>query len=238
MEETKNKKSGYITLFEAAKLCSYSEPYLRLRARQGKLKSIKLGKKWMTRAVWIDEYAACVRQWNEKTAGKKNVPAAVAAAAETFAPPANLPAEPMEKPMVVLIEEREEKPVIAKPVPKRLKTVSGAGQLLPLREPGGDRVNLEWIGAMLSGAAAALALFLAMGWGWLPDIAKIDSLQFSQAGAGQAFLAANSIPEQAIYEEPAAPAQDIVAPAATPSVSGNPLEKLVEWLARFFDGGE
>lgn len=67
--EGENK--DYITLFQATKLCSYSEPYLRLRARQGKLKSIKLGKKWMTSAQWISEYIEKTKQWNEKIAAKK-----------------------------------------------------------------------------------------------------------------------------------------------------------------------
>jgi hypothetical protein len=61
----------YISLFEASKLCSYSEPYLRLRARQGKLKSIKLGKKWMTTDLWIKDYVKRTKEWNEKIAAKK-----------------------------------------------------------------------------------------------------------------------------------------------------------------------
>jgi len=44
MEENENQNQNYISLAQAAKMCSYSEHYLRLRARQGKLKSIKLGK--------------------------------------------------------------------------------------------------------------------------------------------------------------------------------------------------
>lgn len=61
----------YITLLEASKLCSYSEPYLRLRARQGKFKSIKFGKKWMTTTQWIEDYVKKTKEWNEKIAAKK-----------------------------------------------------------------------------------------------------------------------------------------------------------------------
>lgn len=67
MEE---EAKDYITLFEAAKLCSYSEPYLRLRARQGKLKSIKLGSRWVTKACWIQDYESRVKEWNDKLEAK------------------------------------------------------------------------------------------------------------------------------------------------------------------------
>jgi hypothetical protein len=61
----------YISLFQASKLCSYSEPYLRLRARQGKFKSIKFGKKWMTTAQWVKDYVKKTKEWNERMAAKK-----------------------------------------------------------------------------------------------------------------------------------------------------------------------
>ena len=46
----------YISLAEASKLCNYSQEYLSLRARQGKLKAIKQGRNWMTTQEWLDEY--------------------------------------------------------------------------------------------------------------------------------------------------------------------------------------
>jgi len=61
----------YITLYEATKYCPYSEPYLRLRARQGKLKSLKLGKKWVTTKAWVSDYTERANAWNEKIAAKK-----------------------------------------------------------------------------------------------------------------------------------------------------------------------
>lgn len=66
MESTTKSSQEYISLFDAAKFCPYSEPYLRLRARQGKLKSIKIGKKWMTTKDWIQDYILQSKAWNEK----------------------------------------------------------------------------------------------------------------------------------------------------------------------------
>ena len=48
--------SNYITLGEATKYCDYSQDYLSLRARQGKLRAVKFGKKWMTKRDWLYEY--------------------------------------------------------------------------------------------------------------------------------------------------------------------------------------
>lgn len=48
--------NGYISLKEATKYCSYSADYLKLRARQGKLKSIKMGRNWFTTKEWVEEY--------------------------------------------------------------------------------------------------------------------------------------------------------------------------------------
>ncbi len=49
-------KSEYLSLAEAARCCKYSQEYLSLRARHGKLKSIKLGRNWVTTREWLDEY--------------------------------------------------------------------------------------------------------------------------------------------------------------------------------------
>jgi len=70
MEENENQNQNYISLAQAAKMCSYSEHYLRLRARQGKLKSIKLGKKWMTTLAWLREYEERVAEWRQLTEAK------------------------------------------------------------------------------------------------------------------------------------------------------------------------
>ena len=52
----KNKNIKFISLLEANKLCDYSQEYLSLRARQGKLKSRKLGRNWYTTEEWLKEY--------------------------------------------------------------------------------------------------------------------------------------------------------------------------------------
>lgn len=49
-------KTQYISLQEATKYCDYSQEYLSLRARQGKLKAIKIGRNWATREEWVKEY--------------------------------------------------------------------------------------------------------------------------------------------------------------------------------------
>jgi len=53
--------SVYISLKEATKYCNYSQDYLKLRARQGKLKAVKIGRNWATTREWVEEYASCGR---------------------------------------------------------------------------------------------------------------------------------------------------------------------------------
>jgi len=50
------KETEYISLSEAAKYSPYSADYLKLRARQGKLRAIKIGKIWVTKREWVEEY--------------------------------------------------------------------------------------------------------------------------------------------------------------------------------------
>ena len=45
-----------ILLQRAASMHSYSQEYLSLRARQGKLKAVKRGRNWFTTKEWLDEY--------------------------------------------------------------------------------------------------------------------------------------------------------------------------------------
>jgi Fic family protein len=46
----------FITLTEATKHCDYSQEYLSLLARQGKLQSVKRSRNWLTTKQWIKEY--------------------------------------------------------------------------------------------------------------------------------------------------------------------------------------
>ena len=48
----------YISLKEATKYCNYSQDYLKLRAWQGKLKAIKIGRNWVTTKEWLRDYLA------------------------------------------------------------------------------------------------------------------------------------------------------------------------------------
>ncbi|MFA6226796.1 MAG: hypothetical protein WC620_11665, partial [Methanoregula sp.] len=47
---------NYLLLSEAAKYCHYSQEYLSLRARQGCLQAVKIGRNWMTTRDWIRDY--------------------------------------------------------------------------------------------------------------------------------------------------------------------------------------
>ncbi len=63
-----NKKTTeYISLEEATKYCPYSQEYLSLRARQGKLRAVKLGRNWVTKKEWLEEYVSQVETYNEES---------------------------------------------------------------------------------------------------------------------------------------------------------------------------
>ncbi|MCX6759881.1 MAG: hypothetical protein NTW46_00875, partial [Candidatus Nealsonbacteria bacterium] len=51
-----NSNKNFISLADATKYCRYSQPYLNLRIRQGKLKAVKLGRNWMTTKEWLEDY--------------------------------------------------------------------------------------------------------------------------------------------------------------------------------------
>ncbi len=82
----------YISLHEATKYCHYSQEYLSLRVRQGKLKAIKSGRNWVTKKEWVEEYVKKVGDYNNNLKIKKSV-----LPAETLvkagAPPENLPVD-------------------------------------------------------------------------------------------------------------------------------------------------
>jgi len=80
--EKYNEEKNYISLAEAEKYCSYSQDYLSLRARQGKLKAVKFGRNWVTKKEWLDEYSGKAEEYNNDFKVKK------------VSPPKNLPLEP------------------------------------------------------------------------------------------------------------------------------------------------
>lgn len=49
-------RAQYISLSEAAGHTPYTQEYLSLRARQGKLRAVKSGRSWVTTLGWLDDY--------------------------------------------------------------------------------------------------------------------------------------------------------------------------------------
>ncbi|GAI31516.1 unnamed protein product, partial [marine sediment metagenome] len=78
----KEKSNNYISLEEATKYCFYTQEYLSLRARQGKLKAVKIGRNWVTKKEWVKEYIERMEEYNNNLKEKK-----------LAEPPKNLPIE-------------------------------------------------------------------------------------------------------------------------------------------------
>ncbi len=66
MEGNSNDNKEYISLAKAAEGSPYSQEYLSLRARQGKLKAVKLGRNWATKQEWVDEYFAGMQDYRQE----------------------------------------------------------------------------------------------------------------------------------------------------------------------------
>jgi hypothetical protein len=63
------EKVQYISLKEAADYSGYSQDYLSLRARQSKLKAIKIARNWVTSKEWINDYLKKVEKVKKKKGG-------------------------------------------------------------------------------------------------------------------------------------------------------------------------
>jgi len=224
MEENENR--NYISLAEAAKLCSYSEHYLRLRSRQGKLKSIKLGKKWMTTRAWLDDYQQQVGDWRaaaekKKAAGGKAAPPPeLAGVIFSRKPPAPLP--PFYRAGFCAAEDALFAP------PKRRLAGFGAGQIMPPPRPsiaaGGQPFRF---GAIASGALAALLFFAAVSPRDFPPAIKFDFKNIGQANVSlPAAPAAENASDFAVRLAPDAPAWQI---------KENSLEELVKTIAGWME---
>ncbi len=61
----------FITLQEATKLCLYSQEYLSLRARQRKLRAVKMGRNWSTTKTWLQDYLKSADEYKEVLNEKK-----------------------------------------------------------------------------------------------------------------------------------------------------------------------
>jgi len=87
------EKNNYISLTKATKYCSYSQEYLSLRARQGRLRAIKFGRNWVTKKEWVEEYATQAKNFLKKlniTKSQTNQLSGAFLDKEIF-PPDNLP---------------------------------------------------------------------------------------------------------------------------------------------------
>ncbi len=69
-KESSNHRD-YFSLEEATKFCNYSQGYLSLRARQGKLKALKFSNNWVTKEEWLQEYQKGVEDYNNQVKNKK-----------------------------------------------------------------------------------------------------------------------------------------------------------------------
>lgn len=85
----------YISLQEAAKFCKYSQDYLSLRARQGKLQALKMGRNWVTTEKWLNEYLEKVEEYNNNNLKDK------LKIKKFIFPPENLPVEILEQEKVL-----------------------------------------------------------------------------------------------------------------------------------------
>jgi hypothetical protein len=223
MEESKNQK--YISLLEAARLCSYSEPYLRLRARQGKLKSIKLGKKWMTTRIWLDEYQKRVEDWRAAGEAKKSVIMPVAAYA---APPSEL--ERVMPPRPIVANFCTAAGAAAPPLPNRRRAGFSAGQIFPPPRPTitNDTFKYGRFGALISGALVALLFFAAV------DPKNFSGIvDFKLENAGQASVS-RSIPSN--FKNRPAAVENNFAPVenSAPMIENGALKELVRMIADWF----
>jgi hypothetical protein len=97
------KNKDFISLQEATKYCQYSQEYLSLRARQKKLKSVKLGRNWFTKKEWLEDYLKEIQKYNEKQKIRRQIK-----------PPDNLPVEDLNHPFVLdqlVVQEETKEPI-------------------------------------------------------------------------------------------------------------------------------
>lgn len=113
MSDSENK--NLISLEEATKFCNYSQEYLSLRARRKKLKSVKVGRVWMTTKEWLGDYLSRVEEYKnymEEKRMKKNIVLETAAA-----PDANNPLIKIERKLEIPIPLLQDDTVKAESLP-------------------------------------------------------------------------------------------------------------------------
>jgi hypothetical protein len=177
-----------------------------LRARAGKLKSIKIGRKWMTTKNWVDDYVLQSKEWNEKmVASRMKKDAAIRAEGDNAKAP-NIALQPAKTYSLPQIEFASlNNPAMS--IPKPAKTINYSSP--------------RFLFVLGSGAMLALLLFVWMSAGF-------NAGGGTSIGAGQANIAQGIRHQQS----PGGPADKNLIPAdgfeyqLDPQVLGNALNSI------------
>ncbi|MBI2644291.1 MAG: hypothetical protein HYW95_02140 [Candidatus Wildermuthbacteria bacterium] len=97
----------HISLQQATQYCDYSQEYLSLRARQGKLNAIKKGKTWFTTKEWLLEYIQKAEGYKKELEEKQLQKPITPKILKLAPPPENLPTETLAIPK----EQKENTPL-------------------------------------------------------------------------------------------------------------------------------
>jgi hypothetical protein len=62
------ESANYISLKEAVLLCEYSQEYLNLIVRKGKLRAVKIGRNWVTKKEWLESYLKMIAKKRARAA--------------------------------------------------------------------------------------------------------------------------------------------------------------------------
>lgn len=116
----------YISLQEATKFCEYSQEYLSLRARHGKLKAEKRGRNWFTTKEWLAEYIYQAGEYKKEV--QKD--AASVRSQKNISPPDNLPIEGISAANLSLQEHEEDQ---SPPLPQIKERDERVSWILPFR---------------------------------------------------------------------------------------------------------
>lgn len=121
-----------ISLTEAVKYCNYSQEYLSLRARSKKLKSVKVGRNWMTTVGWLNEYLQRVEEYKDQISSSKPVENLVEGATVVFADENAGEPVPSDEPM---IDMPVSEPQPTETTPEETVPVELPQENLPLETP-------------------------------------------------------------------------------------------------------
>lgn len=106
-QNTNITELDFISLAEIANDTPYSQEYLSLRARQGKLRAVKIKRTWMTRKDWMADYIE-KKSWDKKKSVYKEMAPSEEPTPAPVLQDVPTPNKPAEEPVV---QESEESPV-------------------------------------------------------------------------------------------------------------------------------